>query len=582
MSLEKILFNNRVSFVITNDNLFATKGVLLDSGRSNILYLVKDDFQLLFLTKMLNFKESKVLYDKFDIDNLSKYNLTTYSNMKKKLLNTSAMDVDQIFIPINDTKDVDLFLIIKLLKSIKNISVCYILRNDSVEVSYNFEIKKENTFIMKNKINVDIKYHNVGIDQRKDKRNINDMIIEDIGKVVKGNVLVVLNSSKEIQHMYYHMTKILDKRKFFITTIYVSDNKNLIFNDHHHHDKKNMVYIISSELTMRVHFFDIKHIFDSFYYNNGGDNVFNNSKDRANKYINYFSHEFNILEEIDNENKKLLPEEEHKCYLKRYVSKEFFENTYAYDVPNINPNLLYYNFLLLKKNKYEPGTFYKNFIDNSTIVNITNTLDNLKLGEMDFELIFSFDLDLRPSLLINKAIEKKIIIFPIIVAAVIINHASNMFFREKKSYSGMLKSYLDVWIMYSEEIKTLSADKDKIFEWAENKYLNKHVFYNIVSSVKKICENLANKDYIVELGLFDTNKLIQIVMPLLLEVYSGYVFEETEKHIHHYSNFNSKKSVKIINNEIKYPEKIISFKMNNRKHKEELNTVIFYLGFNSK
>ena len=585
MSLETVLFNNPVSFVITDDNRFATQGVMLQSQRSNMLYLVKDDHMALLLSKNLKLKDSKIIQKDIDFEDIKKYNFSTYEVFKEYLINKKSKYniFDQIFIVINDTKNIDLFLVIKLIGQLKKdkadiSSVCYILRNSSIEASYDLKMKKTNTFTQNNELDVDITYSEHTY--KKNDKSMNYDIIEDVKMDVDNNMLVILNTTKDVQHMYYHMVKNLDSSKFFIVSIYVSENNTLNYYDRKD-PEKTMIYLISSDITMRISLPGIQYIFDGFGYSGSGNlgKSFYNSKDRANKYINYFSADLEHPTEDSDQG----------YHIKRYTTKDFFENTYAYDVPDIRQHFFYYNFLLLIDNNYDPVMVFKKFIDMNMIKNIYNVLHNMKILNMnkiliDYNFLFSLDLFLRPSLLIMKAIKSGLPIYPFIVMACIINYSENGFYKEKHSYPGMLKSYLDTWIKYSKEKQTISIEKEDLFVWAEQNNLNKYVFYNIVNEVKRICDIVSNGGHNLELGLFNTDNLIQAAMPHLLEAYGGYVFEEIEKHSHHYSN--GKNISKIANNESKYPKNVISFKSTkpsyDKRKSSSMDLIVFYLGFNTK
>lgn len=581
MSLTSILFNNPISFVITNDNYYATKGILLQTERNNILYVVKDTNEVILLTKFLKIQDSKIIHKNEDFSSLKKYNFITYKLYKEYLIERKERyDIfDQVFIPINETKNVDLFLIIKIINQLRkdknNISnICYILRNDSIEASYELKITKSNTYTHNNKVNKVINY-SPQTDIRKGDKNINFVIIEDINKldVDNGkNILVILNNTKDVQHMYYNMSKKLDTKKFFISSIYTTLDK-LNYVDRRD-DQKTMIYIISSDLTMRINLPDIGYIFDSFVYSNSNNQVFYNSKDRANKYVNYFS-------------PSIIEEEDEKFYLTRYTSLEFFEKSYAYDVPSLHPNLFYHNFLLLIDNSYDPIAIFKKFIDASNINNIYTTLNNLKiLNEnkiiIDYKNLFSFNLYLRPSLLIMKAIENNEPVYPFIVLATIINYAEDGMFKSRvESNSGMLKTYLDIFLKYSKEIKNINPDNEELKNWCNENNVILNVMQNILNSIKHICHIIALKQKIV-LGLFDSNNLIQKAIPHLLDIYVGFVFKQVNKHMHHYSNEIT--VVKIANSESDYPDNVISFKSvkpgYKNKEKSSMDTIVYYLGFN--
>lgn len=565
-SLTNILFNNPQSFVQTDDNYFATKGILMQSERSKCLYVVKNHIQLLLLTKIIKLKNSKIIHKDIDYADIKKYNFISYDQFKEYLIQRKdRYDIfDQIFIPINETKNVDLFLIIKILNSIRKdkislSNVCYILRNDSIEASYDLKMNKNNTFVYNNNLKICINYNN------QDKKNINYQIIEDIQNIKENdrNILIILDKAKDVQHMYYHLMKTLDKKNYFVNTIY-NFNSRLNFLDRKDEDKV-MIYVISSELTIRIPLNNIGYIFDSFIHNNHYI-----SKDRANKYINYFT-------------APLFEEEEQQYYLTRYVSCEFFSNTYAYDIPDLKHNLFYYNFLILMDNSYDPISIFKNFIDIGTITKIFSTLTNLKIINqnkiiIDYKLLFSLDLYLRPSLLILKAYEEKQSVYAFIVLAAIINHSENGFFVHKKSCSGMIKHYLDAYIKYSKEIKSINPDTDVLNDWCDRENIKKDVFYNIISSIKKVC-NIMSLQTKITLGLFDTDKLIQLAIPYLLEIYVGYVYKQIDKHMHHYSNDFT--VIKIFNSESDYPDNIISFKNIKPNYKSgNMDTANFYIGFN--
>ena len=186
-------------------------------------------------------------------------------------------------------------------------------------------------------------------------------------------------------------------------------------------------------------------------------------------------------------------------------------------------------------------------------------------------------------MLIMKAIEKKEPIYPFIVLTSIINHSEHGFFvpsiQSGSCNSGMLKNYLDLYMKYSTEIKSINPDRDTLYEWCESNGVNKIVMTNILNSIKNICHVLSYEHKMV-LGLFDTNNLIQKAIPYLLDIYVGFVYKQVDKHIHHYSNDIS--VVKIVNNESDYPENIISFKSVKPALKtiDNMDTITFYLGFN--
>jgi hypothetical protein len=590
MSLTTVLLNKPISFVITDDNLFATKGVLTQSGRSKCLYVLKNINEILLLTKTLKLKNSKILHKDVDFSSLEKYNFISYNLMKEYLIERKdKYDLfDQIFIPINETKNVDLFLIIKTINQIRKdkkiiSNICYILRNNSIEASYELKLEKDNVFTHNCKLDVDINYSGKhGL--RKGDKNLNFTIIDDIESTrieQNKNILVILNSAKDIQHMYYHMLKKLDKRKYFVSSIYASGPNKLNYIDRKD-EEKIMVYLLSSDLTIRIPLPDIGYIFDSFVYSSdSGGQIFYNSKDRANKYINYFSptEYINLLEE---------EEQEEKFHLTRYVSCEYFENSYAYDVPSMGLNLFYHNFLLLIDNSYDPIGIFRKFIDMGAIGNIFTTLNNLKiLNEnkiiINYKILFSFGLYLRPSLLIMKAIEKKEPVYPFIVLASIINHSEYGFFipsvQKGCCNSGMLKKYLDVFVKYSKEIRSINPDRDALNDWCDKESVSKVIMNNILNSIRNISHTISSDQKIL-LGLFDSNNLIQRSIPYLLDIYIGFVYKQVDRHVHHYSNDTT--VVKIINHESDYPQNVISFKSVKPayKSKDNMDTITFYLGFN--
>lgn len=593
MPLSTILFNKPISFVITDDNLFATRGVLTDSNRSKCLYVLKNINEIMLVSKLIKLKESKIIHKDVDFASLKKYNFITYNLFKEYLIEKKEQYnlFDQIFIPINETKNVDLFLIIKMINKIRkdkiNIcNVCYILRNNSIEASYELKLKKDNTFIHNNSLEVTINYSPT--DLRKGDKNINFTIIDHIQSTkieANKNILVILNTGKDVQHMYYHMLKKLDTRKYFVSSIYASNPDKLNFIDRKD-DKKIMVYLLSSDLTTRIPLPDIGYIFDSFVYSSSSGQAYYNSKDRANKYVNYFS-PTQYIDLLDFED-----EEAEKFHITRYVSCEFFEKSYAYDVPCLGPNMFYYNFLLLIDNSYDPIDIFKNFIDMGAIGNIFTTLNNMKIINNDkvitvnYKMLFSFGLYLRPSLLIMKAIENKEPLYPFIVLASIITHSENGFYipmlHNRSAKSGMLKEYLDVFIKYSKELKSINPDRDALYDWCDAEQVNKIKITNILNSIKNIC-HVISYEHKITLGLFDTNNLIQKAIPYLLEIYVGFVYKQVDKHVHHYSNEIS--IVKIDNSESDYPENVISFKSvkpayKNRKTSGSMDTITFYLGFN--
>jgi hypothetical protein len=529
-----------MNFVITDDNKYATAGIISES-EGKIAYVETTKERATLLSYFIN---NSVVIDSSEAEPSSKINIVVADVMKEWVI-LGKYFFDTVFVPLNTTKNIDIFLIINGWD--KKNKLTLILRNDSIETSYGIKINKKNTTIHNTKnLSPEINYFEK-IFKKGDQKVLFEVV--ESSKSVDKNTIIVAPSAKDVQFLFYHLTKVLDRNKYYVSTIYIDRNE-LKFNIRKD-ESKIIIYIIESELCTRIPFPDISYVYDVFSYSAGG-NTFYNSRERAGSYINYINKGGG------------------GCL--RYTSKDFFQGTYPYDIPNLTYNSYYYSYLLLIENGQNPFSVFKKFTSEETIRNVYNNLWKLSILNMnqimiDYKTVFSFGLFLKPSMLIYKAsMSKKIPLFPVIVLASII-HNSEVFFYSKKYYGeNMLLSYLKEWCVFADEIKNLNIRKDELDKWSFSRGINKNVFANILMDVKRIYELLSP-----ELGIFSPENLLTASKDIMMEVYKEYVYTIENKHAKIYSNGKTPAKLEYYGKDT--PDRVISF----RRVKGDMDKITFYL-----
>lgn len=507
------------------------------------------------------YKDFKFIDDEESLLVVEKLNIISPQLILKLIIKNKELPFQVLYFDFVNNKYFYYHLILKLI-DIKNLKIKTVIYNHLETFPLKVESKNIKEDYLKKDIKVNFHNKNYKISER---FSLLDDIEEKISRLSNQNILVVLPGEIEAQSFYF---KIKKKRRqnlnIFILNDQISETKFKRI-DIENREKTNIL-IMQANNMHPLPYKNIDIIFDSYMRN------FNQYKI---SYL-YQSH----LE--------LLKTYLYKGEINLMITEEFYKNSSLLGVPLIPFYDVYKYYLMLLENNLVPELILEDIIFEKKIIEIKENLKNLNLINdqntmVNSDLLFSFKLSLRTSLILYNFIENEAeeqnMLYPLIVLVSILEKIKYVF--DEIDTNDPLEFYLNKWLDFSKEFNSLDIEKNNLKTWTEKNNLNFNSFSSILDKVKELVDNL-NSYFDFEIGLFNTNILLEKSKSYLEKSYKDYIYhikekKDTENII--YTNNHRLAKLKKHNKDYIYPERIVSFYQNKNNLKGELDEIIFYTIF---
>lgn len=490
-----------------------------------------------------NYEEEKAVFVFSNLKQIKKFVTISPQEILNLILNKQKIPYDILIFDLIDSKDFYCHLIFNLLKDCKKIKL--VVYNHYLTLPFKVEKKNiKDEIIKKEDIKINFHHQNYKIKDR-------FLLLNDLKETLLKNkknkkILVIVPGESESLYLYKNL-KQERKEKLGIYILNDKYNKNI--------KKEKEIYIMEANNMIPIFDKDIEIIYDCYMKS------FNKLK------INY----------LNKQHLELLKTYLYQGEINLMITEEFFNNSPIIGIPIIPYYDLYKYYLLLVKNNLNIKNIFKNIIMEEKLNEIKDILINLNLINenrvmVDIDKLFSFNLSLRPSLILYNSLKNNNNIYPFVVLASIIENVKYIF--DKIEIPDPLVFYLEKWLEFSKEFQDLDIEKFKLKTWTEKNELNFYNFLNILEKVKEILDVINNK-YDLEIGLFNINILLEKAKPYLEISFKDYNYHLKDKKEYIYTNNYHLSKIKLYT-EYKYPEKVISFFQKRNNYKDELDEIIFY------